>query len=953
MPTKYREEVFNVVLAQLLGDRGIASVPEQVFRDVLRGKKWLPDVWIDYQGLTVAIEGKVADPEGALVQARERVNAGRAYMGIAVSYPAELQGIPTMAALRAEISRAVLKIAIVTERGESGFSEGDLGGLADVLRRTHEELVKEDVVVEAVAYIKRATNDFARHLLSRPAVLSRISKVLEIRNVKAKKPKEQTLVQAATAGISALTVFNAVLFQEVLSEHDDRVISPMRFKQNPDVHRQLIEHWWYIIKEINYYPIFHVASEVLVEITASANMERILGVYMDAAREINQRRAALRHDLMGRVYHLLLEDAKYLGAYYTSVPAATLLLKLALNPKAWAVDWADKDALGNFVVGDFACGTGTLLMAAAEAITDNYVRASALQTQTPDIVELHRILIESVIKGYDVLMSALHLTASSLVTRSPETTVKKMELYALPLGGKNKALGSLEFLASPVITTPSDLFSAPEGPQVMGPNGVAEAAVRFPALDLCVMNPPFTRSVGGNLLFGSFPDEERAELQKRMQSVIKKSQYAAFADLTAGLGSPFIVIGHKAVKEGGRLALVLPRALLSGVAWEKSRALFNEQYVLEYVVVSHDPRRWNFSENTELSEVLVILRKNEKPKKKTAEEADTPTVFVNLWENPRSTFDALNIARVLDVLEIPCITAPKGQGALTVKIGEKKYGEAISFPWARLKRQNHWLLPSAFAQSELTRFVWGIQEGRFSLPGAKPARIAFTALKGFGTVGFDRRDIHDGFAPSDHYTPYKAFWGHDSAAVTTMAQNYNKYLSPLAVPKEGRHLRNADTLWLKAGRVLLAERMWLNTHRLNAVLVNEPVLANVWWPFIPNFRGKKLEKILVLWLNSSLGIVTLLSNREETRGAWVDFKKPRLLNLPVLDLKSLSPAQVTYLVAGFDRLSAKPLGHIPEIATDPVRAEIDALFSKALHLPDLAVLREMLAREPVICLKPL
>ena len=76
---------------------------------------------------------------------------------------------------------------------------------------------------------------------------------------------------------------------------------------------------------------------------------------------------------MGRIYHLLLLEAKYLGTYYTSVPAATLLLKLTLDIDRWPnVDWANHDALREFRIADLACGTGTLLMAASQALTGQF-----------------------------------------------------------------------------------------------------------------------------------------------------------------------------------------------------------------------------------------------------------------------------------------------------------------------------------------------------------------------------------------------------------------------------------------------------------------------------------------------------------------------------------------------------------------------------------------------------
>ena len=62
----------------------------------------------------------------------------------------------------------------------------------------------------------------------------------------------------------------------------------------------------------------------------------------------------------------------------------------------------------------------------------------------------------------------------------------------------------------------------------------------------------------------------------------------------------FVAVADRYVKEGGRLALVLPQAVASGVAWKPTRELFAEKYVMEVMVVSHDPQRWNFSDSTEL-----------------------------------------------------------------------------------------------------------------------------------------------------------------------------------------------------------------------------------------------------------------------------------------------------------------------------------------------------------------
>ncbi len=149
--------------------------------------------------------------------------------------------------------------------------------------------------------------------------------------------------------------------------------------------------------------------------------------------------------------------------------------------------------------------------------------------------------------------------------------------------------------------------------------------------------------------------------------------------------------------------------------------------------------------------------------------------------------------------------------------------------------------------------------------------------------------------------------------------------------------------------------MWLKTQRLVALRLSEDVLANVWWTFSfkKGIASNQREKVLALWLNSTLGMLMLLANREETRGAWVDFKKPILAALPVLDLQALSSEQLKELASAYDRLCDKELKPISEMGTDDVRAEIDASIAKVLKLPDVSVLRQMLGREPVVCMKRL
>ena len=748
--------------------------------------------------------------------------------------------------------------------------------------------------------------------------------------------------------IAGLTLVNALIFQDVLADYESQVQHLRQTLQVSDAISAFADHWEYILTQINYYPIFHVAHQLLLALPSNPDSETALRSLAKTALDIVQQRAALRHDLMGRVYHRLLAEAKYLGTYYTSVPAATLLLKLALQPEKWKLDWSDYAELPNFRVGDLACGTGTLLMAAAEAITDNYLRTCGEKRITPKMDVISQFLMENIIYGYDVLLSALHLTASTLALRSPEVTFRFMHLWVLPFGGTHHRLGSIEFLKDFQVAITTDLFGASTSPsQVTSRGALKRQEASLPDLDICVMNPPFTRSVGGNLLFGSLPDKERRPMQKELAELLKKPR--VHASSTAGLGSVFVATGDLHLKAGGRMALVLPKALLSGVAWERTRHLFRLRYKLEYIITSHDPDRWNFSENTDLSEVLVIARKVDDPH--AAAPAEGHVVCLNLWKNPTTVVEALSVAHSVSRASPPDIAT--GQGAHEVMLGDVKFGEAVAVPWANI-RDGSWMPPCAFGQSDLLRVVHHLVKGGVHLPGAGAVgKVVLCPLQQLGGLGPDARDIHDGFRLAKGVTAYPALWSHDASIMTNLALAPNQYLSPLHRAKAGRHLRNVDLLWPKAGRVLLAERLRLNTQRLAAVRVETPVLSNVWWPLSISPQNDDYEKALVLWLNSTLGLLILFSHREETQGAWVKFKKPVLSGMPVLDVRRLTPQQIRQLVNVYNALGNQALLPFPQMANDPVRQAIDAVISKVLGLPDLSILRKLLAQEPIVCLRGL
>ncbi len=184
-------------------------------------------------------------------------------------------------------------------------------------------------------------------------------------------------------------------------------------------------------------------------------------------------------------------------------------------------------------------------------------------------------------------------------------------------------------------------------------------------------------------------------MQAKLGAVVRRTHLKA--SITAGLGSVFVALGDKYLKPNGRLALVLPRSLLSGVAWQKTRELFADEYHLEYIIVSHDPQRWNFSENTNLGETLILARR-----RNAAADPTESTLAVNLWRQPNNAIEALHVGQAILDAQAPDVFG--GAGVAEIFSSGTKCGELLSVPWSILST-NLWLFPVAFAQTELTEPV--------------------------------------------------------------------------------------------------------------------------------------------------------------------------------------------------------------------------------------------------------
>lgn len=772
--------------------------------------------------------------------------------------------------------------------------------------------------------------------------------------------------------MAGLALVDAMIFQEVLASSEPKVATLSQVSAGHPVQQSLLSSWQYILQK-NYAPIFELGIAILRAWPSSPHVEEALKILLAEAQKIASSRALLRHDLMGRIYHrLLLADvAKYYATYYTSVPAAWLLARLSLeteNP-AWNIDWSDAESASKFRVGDLACGSGTLLSASYRAILDKHVVASASKGQKPKLGELHKVLLENVLWGFDVLLYATHLAITGLSLHNPASVFDEANAYALPLTGKGDLrLGSIDFLVNRTIEVTSTLTGQSVGAERRGVESTEKVSVTLPDFDIIIMNPPFTRSVGGNLLFGALPKSERSKLQKKLQEILKEKNFSGIGQ--AGLGAVFIVTSDKYLKQNGRIAIVCPRSLISGVAWKKVRELLAKKYSVEYIIASHQaPDGWNFSENTDLSEVLVIAQKVDARKRRNEK-----TVIANFWRKPVNEIESTIIAEQLRGLksissnDLYNVIENLNASHFNLALGGRKLGEAYTVSTeAILSSQDTWGILTPFAQSELSKVAYMfVSSSQIYVPRkGVEGRLSLTKLSNIAEIiGPDRSQVHSLFTLSKSRTPYPTLWGYKSDTMKKIHQTHNAWLEP----KAGM-IQRANSLWKKSGRLMITESMRLNTYGIIASFLDSEALSNVWWPIKlketmtsdkNKVNGREQEKISALWLNSTYGILGLLSYRQDTEGPWVEIKKATLGLIPMLDLTKVSRKQVDDLLSVFDKLCKTELPSLPvqfQEAADGtgIRKEIDQQMQEAVMKKpvDLKIIYEYLADEPIISLNPL
>lgn len=896
------EPLLNSALARMLNERGINAVPETS----QPGSTRQLDITVRLDNLVVALEGERGNRTGALRDAQDRLDQARddqvvVHKSVAINYPNNLRE-PYFEA-GTEFEWAVLP--------SRNFTRGTVNDLAATLRRVPEDYGDpENLAQDLNATLDRAVlrlSDTQKIELARTLNLATEQTVNgRLRDRKDAAAKRGMLVIAAAA------MFHARLDQFLLDakpdidartgEAFDDAWPPMKLQTSisfGDVIENLADAWDLIVA-LDYRPIFEIAHGAIIEVFQDQNWKDAVHSVARAALRIQRDAAGTRHDLLGRIFHRLLDTAKYDGSYYTSTSAAVILAGLAICEENIPEELSDMKII------DPACGTGTLLMAASERVRDF----------AGDVASGESEMIENVIWGLDVNTTACHMAATTLGLLSPSSLFHSMNIHMMPLeahtGNGIPSVGSLELLDTgrPHRTVEwSSGFQRrleigwTEGHQIE--NGSSTLAIYPNSFDVVIMNPPFTRD---SLRHDQFNKEEETSLKNRERTLMQGR-----AGHGSSSGTMFIDLGEHLTKldDGAVLATVFPLAGSSAPSALEVRRLLAEWFHIEYVVYSHDPRRPWFSENTSITEMLVVARRHpDDPEKRP------PTRFVCLRQNSGATTDAL-----------AATTSITGEN-LNPNIGyvrERSADRMVLGEWRPL---------GLYSDKLVNDYEW------------LSTNNAFVRLNDIATVGPAGQGVREVFSPRDtaDASGWRALWRNDPEdSKRSLLVDTDRYIHA----KCG-HEETAERYWARQSRLLLCVQPRLNTARITAAWVSEPTIGSAWVPCRPKNESVvslQWEKAMSVWFNSTLGIIGVVGTGSPRIFARPALSMDAMRRLPIPEF---SPEHLDYLATVFDFNATTEMLTFAELNRDAVRLALDNAIADVLSLDkdELAITRRELMREP-------
>jgi hypothetical protein len=933
----------------------------------------------------VVIENEVLPAVTVEAEAKERLgeslqqNGRRILSAIAVRTPVRFRHAAG-AALAKEIADAEdLEFALFTGEDELGATRwplhGWMKGTITDLSILAQAATVPPAVVEAAADrlmigVQQAAGQLAGIETMFPAALDRIARAL------CQEDSEQTRRMATTI------LANAFMFHENLA-HGPGDLATIRnldeLRGAGQLTRGHILSEWRAILKVNYWPIFDIACNIFEVIPADL-AKALADTLAETAAQLVENSLTRSHDLTGAVFQKLIVDRKFLAAYYTTPASAALMVGLALNRAATPSGkaWTDTQAVESLRIGDFACGTGTLLSTAYTRLGQYY------ELHGGDSEQLHQSMMGSVLIGADVLPAAAHLTAAMLSGAHPRATYTDSHIMTVPYGAQPKgkvALGSLDLLAN------EQTFDA-IGAVGLGAKGATKkdvfVAVPHGSFDLVVMNPPFTRPTGQesnkigvpNPMFAAFAagKDEQKEMSAAFDKLLGRLPGDHCYSGQAGEDTAFIELAHRKLKSGGTLGLITKLSIASGEAAQAARRKIARNYdgVLVLSIAGKKHRELSFSADTGMGEVMMLGVKRDAAR----EDNDARATFVVLDDRPSMPLDGYAVAdairRSIETHAL-CKIEDAPHGGTAIHIGGDVVGHAIDAP---LPNDRTWDI-CRIADLALAQSAWRLAESaQLWLPAMPHVHGATLPLRPIGDmvafIGPYHADINwngsggklrgpFSLRPTDSpaNVTYPILWKHDADRERTICFEADNegIVRPSSIPGvKALILEKVNAVQASASHLHFNQNFRFNSQSTAMQYTARRTIGGRAWMTI-RFPEPNMEAAVALWGNTSLGLLLHWWQANKQQPGRGNLGKEALARFVCLDPMKLSKEQLNDAAKLLAKRAAIPMLPVNEIVDDNARAQLDREFlGGILGLPEqmfadhgpLDLLRRKLAAEPSI-----
>ncbi len=797
----------------------------------------------------------------------------------------------------------------------------DGGGKDDGLQGTLDfERVKGDGIyarVAAASGLGRAGQLEAEEIAG---VVKRVGTLLEEEHLEKPIANALDLVPEDAGGakgvcrIGTLILANACLLERRLRDVPEvrLMLGPDRVGGAGSPTSELKETWRRILDR-DYAPVFRPALAVLKAIGDGTAAEAAVSELHEAAGRLAQSLGTLGYDYAGPLYHRILGTAKSDGAFYTNNLSAVMLARLALTDDF--TDWSDLDAVRGLRIMDPACGTGTLLMAALQAVKAQAARAGAAAHDDPD---LHRDIVENVLCGLDINAHAVQLAACNLTLGAPTVDYRRMNLGTMrhgpqPDGGVHA--GSLELLTA--ADDPDSLHGLLNPGRSMdeldAEHVESDERIEFQPkdLDLVIMNPPFTDNQKRARKFGPETTKRMQAREAAIQAETSRRDPAAGGLITANSISTFFtpLADHALDREAGVLAKVLPVTACTSAGGLAERRFLAERFHIERIVTSHDPKRPNFSENTGIHEALLIARRR-------GSGSEKPTEFVSLARMPGTNAEPR--AAIAETLEaVDAILSRR----------HDECGSVCRWPADRV-RAGDWT-PAQWYDGTLAETAREIEANARLEPVGQRFKVGPVGQGVLGTY-----DIADDATPG-------AVPGFNSVS-SKLRRTLQGEPDVMYAPKPGK-AGLAAKYAVQRSHMLVAMKMNMMSGRLSGLWTETPSFG--WW--VPVSVGDDdTAKALAAWWNSTPVRLMLLNRRART----LTYPMWQVAHLREIRIPKPENPGWTDLRAAFEQVKSVELLPMGRAEECPARRVVDWAAAKVLNVSEdvIADWRGRLAGEPTV-----